>query len=335
MEPNLPEDQLALPSAPGSRLVVGVVGPTATGKSDLAIALARRLRGEVVGADASQLYRGMDIGTAKVPHDQRAGIAHHQLDVLDVTQEASVAAYQRHARADIDAVLGRGALPVVAGGSGLYVRAALDRLEIPPTDPAVRADLEARLADQGVAPLLAELRGLDPAAADAIEPNNGRRVVRALEVVALTGRPFSATMPTREFVRPTLLVGLRADRRALDARVDRRATRMFAAGLVDETRGLVDLGLREGRTASRAVGYAQALAVIDGRASVEDAVADTALRTRRLVRRQESWFGADPRVSWFDPFEGRWEDLVDRVVERVEEAASGARRAGSHNGAHG
>jgi tRNA dimethylallyltransferase len=335
MEPNLPEDQLALPSAPGSRLVVGVVGPTATGKSDLAIALARRLRGEVVGADASQLYRGMDIGTAKVPHDQRAGIAHHQLDVLDVTQEASVAAYQRHARADIDAVLGRGALPVVAGGSGLYVRAALDRLEIPPTDPAVRAGLEARLADQGVAPLLAELRGLDPAAADAIEPNNGRRVVRALEVVALTGRPFSATMPTREFVRPTLLVGLRADRRALDARVDRRAARMFAAGLVDETRGLVDLGLREGRTASRAVGYAQALAVIDGRASVEDAVADTALRTRRLVRRQESWFGADPRVSWFDPFEGRWEDLVDRVVERVEEAASGARRSGSHNGAHG
>jgi tRNA dimethylallyltransferase len=335
MEPNLPEDQLALPSAPGSRLVVGVVGPTATGKSDLAIALARRLRGEVVGADASQLYRGMDIGTAKVPHDQRAGIAHHQLDVLDVTQEASVAAYQRHARADIDAVLGRGALPVVAGGSGLYVRAALDRLEIPPTDPAVRADLEARLADQGVAPLLAELRGLDPAAADAIEPNNGRRVVRALEVVALTGRPFSATMPTREFVRPTLLVGLRAARAALDARVDRRAARMFAAGLVDETRGLVDLGLREGRTASRAVGYAQALAVIDGTASVEEAVADTALRTRRLVRRQESWFRADPRVSWFDPFEGRWEDLVDRVVERVEEAASGARRSGSHNGAHG
>ena len=335
MEPNLPEDQLALPSAPGSRLVVGVVGPTATGKSDLAIALARRLRGEVVGADASQLYRGMDIGTAKVPHDQRAGIAHHQLDVLDVTQEASVAAYQRHARADIDAVLGRGALPVVAGGSGLYVRAALDRLEIPPTDPAVRADLEARLADQGVAPLLAELRGFDPAAADAIEPNNGRRVVRALEVITLTGRPFSATMPTREFVRPTLLVGLRADRAALDARVDRRAARMFAAGLVDETRGLVDLGLREGRTASRAVGYAQALAVIDGTTSVEDAVADTALRTRRLVRRQESWFGADPRVSWFDPFEGRWEDLVDRVVERVEEAASGARRPGSHNGAHG
>src|SRR6478736_4859990 len=316
-------------------IVVGVVGPTATGKSDLAISLARRLRGEVVGADASQLYRGMDIGTAKVLPEERHGVEHHQLDVLDVTQEASVAAYQRHARADIDAVLGRGALPVVTGGSGLYVRAALDRLEIPPTDPDVRAGLEARLADEGVAPLLAELRRLDPAAADAIEPNNGRRVVRALEVIALTGRPFSATMPTREFVRPTVLVGLRADRAALDARVGDRAARMFAAGLVDETRGLVDLGLREGRTASRAVGYAQAIAVIDGTASVEDAVADTALRTRRLVRRQESWFGADPRVTWFDPFEGRWEDLVDRVVQRVDEAASGSGRAGSHNGAHG
>ena len=316
-------------------LVIGVVGPTATGKSDLAIALALRLRGEVVGADASQLYRGMDIGTAKVPLEEREGIAHHQLDVLEVTQEASVAAYQRHARADIEAVLGRGAVPVVTGGSGLYVRAALDRLEIPPTDPEVRAGLETRLADEGVAPLLAELRDLDPAAAAAIEPNNGRRVVRALEVIALTGRPFSATMPTRDFVRPTLLVGLRADRTALDARVDRRAERMFAAGLVDETRGLVDLGLREGRTASRAVGYAQALAVIDGAMPVEDAVADTALRTRRLVRRQESWFGADPRVLWFDPFEGPWEGLVDRVVERVEEAASEARRPGSHNGAHG
>jgi tRNA dimethylallyltransferase len=305
-------------------LVVAVVGPTATGKSDLAIALAQRLRGEVVGADASQLYRGMDIGTAKVPLEERHGIPHHQLDVLDVSEEASVAAYQRHARADIDAVLARGAVPVVAGGSGLYVRAALDRLEIPPTDPDVRAALQERLDREGVLALLAELRAVDPPAADAIEPNNGRRVVRALEVIALTGRPFSATMPTREFVRPTVLVGLRTDREALDARVDRRARRMFDAGLVDETRGLVAHGLREGRTASRAVGYAQALAVIDGAATLEDAVAETALRTRRLVRRQESWFGADPRVGWFDPLAEPWDDLVDRVLEHV-----------THNGAHG
>lgn len=317
------------------RLVVAVVGPTATGKSDLAIALAQRLGGEVVGADASQLYRGMDIGTAKVPPEERHGVAHHQLDVLEVTQEASVAAYQREARADIESVLARGALPVVAGGSGLYVRAALDRLEIPPTDPAVRAALQERLHREGVVPLLDELRAADPAAAEAIEPNNGRRVVRALEVIALTGRPFSATMPTREFVRPTVLIGLRTDREALDERIDRRAQRMFDAGLVEETRGLVEAGLREGRTASRAVGYAQALAVLDGTSTLEDAVADTALRTRRLVRRQESWFGADPRVSWFDPFQTHADDLVDRVVRHVEEAATAQRREARHNGAHG
>jgi len=305
-------------------LVLGVVGPTATGKSDLAIALARRLDGEVVGADASQLYRGMDIGTAKVPQVQREGVPHHQIDVLQVTQEASVAAYQRHARADIEAVLARGRLPVVAGGSGLYVRAALDRLEIPPTDPGVRAALEQRLDHEGLAPLLAELRTADPRAAAAIEPNNGRRVVRALEVIALTGRPFSATMPTREFVRPTVLVGLRTDRAALDLRVDRRAADMFAAGLLDETRALVDLGLRDGRTASRAVGYAQALAVLDGTSTLEDAVADTALRTRRLVRRQESWFGADPRITWFDPLQHGPEELLTRMVAHV-----------THNGPHG
>ncbi|WP_377643367.1 tRNA (adenosine(37)-N6)-dimethylallyltransferase MiaA [Oryzobacter terrae] len=314
------------------RLVIGVVGATATGKSDLAIALAERLGGEVVGADASQLYRGMDIGTAKVPVAERRGVAHHQLDVLDVTQEASVAAYQQDARADIEAVLGRGRVPVVAGGSGLYVRAALDRLEIPPTDPTVRRALEDRLAVEGVAPLLAELREVDPRAAAAIEPNNGRRVVRALEVLALTGRPFSATMPTREFVGPTVLVGLRVDRDTLDRRIESRTRAMFAAGLVEETRGLVELGLREGRTSSRAVGYAQALAVLDGTMTPEDATADTALRTRRLVRRQESWFGADPRVHWVDALD---RDLVDRAVRLVEETATSGGRGGWDDGSHG
>jgi tRNA dimethylallyltransferase len=313
-------------------LVVGVVGPTATGKSDLAVQLALRLRGEVVSADASQLYRGMDIGTAKIPPEERHGIPHHQIDVLDVTQEATVAAYQRDARADVDAVLARGAVPVVAGGSGLYVRAALDRLEIPPTDPDVRAALEGRLEREGLPALVAELRAADPRAADDIEPNNARRVVRALEVIALTGRPFSATMPTREFVRPTVLVGLRADRDELDQRVERRARAMFDAGLVEETRGLVDLGLREGRTASRAVGYVQALAVIDGTMTVADAVADTAVRTRRLVRRQESWFRPDPRITWFEALA---DDLVDRVVAHVDEAVSSAGRPGRDNGAHG
>ncbi len=313
-------------------LVIGVVGATATGKSDLAIALSERLGGEVVGADASQLYRGMDIGTAKVPVEHRRGVPHHQVDVLDVTQEASVAAYQRDARADVEDVLARDLVPVVAGGSGLYVRAALDRLEIPPTDPEVRRTLEGRLAVEGVAPLLAELREVDPQAAAAIEPNNGRRIVRALEVVALTGRPFSATMPTREFVRPTVAVGLRLEREALDLRIERRTRAMFEAGLVDETRALVEVGLRGGRTASRALGYAQALAVIDGTMAVDEAVADTALRTRRLVRRQESWFGPDPRIHWFDALDA---DLVERVVEVVEETAASVRREGWDDGTHG
>lgn len=327
-----PDATLRAACAHGPGLVVGVVGPTATGKSALAVALAQRLGGEVVGADASQLYRGMDIGTAKITPEERHGIRHHQIDVLDVTQEATVAAYQRDARVDVDAVLARGALPVVTGGSGLYVRAALDRLEIPPTDPAVRHDLEERLDHEGLPVLVDELRAADPRAAAAIGPDNGRRVVRALEVIALTGRAFSATMPTREFVRPTVLVGLRTDRATLDDRVERRARRMFAEGLVDETRALVDLGLREGRTASRAVGYAQALAVIDGTLTLADAVADTAARTRRLVRRQESWFRPDPRITWF---EARDADLVDRVEAHVEQARSAIRRPDRDNGPHG
>ncbi|MBM6398943.1 tRNA (adenosine(37)-N6)-dimethylallyltransferase MiaA [Phycicoccus sonneratiae] len=326
------EEALRAPAAPASGLVVAVVGPTATGKSDLGVALAHRLGGEVVGADASQLYRGMDIGTAKLTLAEREGVPHHQLDVLDVTDEATVAGYQRHARADLAAVLDRGRVPLVVGGSGLYVRALLDRLDIPPTDPEVRRRLEERAAAEGTAALLAELRDADPQAAAAIEPNNTRRVVRALEVVELTGRPFSATLPVRESVRPTLTVGLRLEREALDRRIERRTRRMFDAGLVEETRALVDLGLREGRTASRAVGYAQALAVVDGTMTPDDAVPDTALRTRRLVRRQESWFGADPRTTWVDATDP---DLVDRVAERVEEAATRVRRGGWDDGAHG
>jgi tRNA dimethylallyltransferase len=323
---------VAEPSAPGSGLVVAVVGPTATGKSDLGVALALRLGGEVVSADASQLYRGMDVGTAKLPLEARRGVPHHQLDVLDVTEEASVAAYQRHARLDIEAVLARGALPVVVGGSGLYVRAALDHLEIPPTDPAARSRLERRAAEEGTAALLAELRDVDPGAAAAIEPNNTRRIVRALEVVELTGRPFSATMPVREFLRPTVVIGLRCERDALDRRIALRTAAMFGSGLLDETRALRARGLRRGRTASRAVGYAQALAVLDGTMTPEEALADTTRRTRRLVRRQESWFGADPRTTWFDALAP---DLVDRVVEHVEDVGAGIRRAGWDDGRHG
>lgn len=277
-----------------------MVGATATGKSKLALDLAEALGGEIVNADALQLYRGMDIGTAKVPVTERRGIPHHQLDVLEVTQEASVAAYQQGSRADIAGILGHGRVPVLVGGSGLYVRAALDHLEIPPTDPAVRRRLEGEAALQGPAAMYQRLRARDPVAAHEIQPNNVRRVVRALEVIELTGRAFSATMPAREFVRPTVVIGLALDREELDARIDARVDRMWEAGLVEEVRGLERLGLREGRTASRALGYAQALAQIDGTMSEQQARRDTAQATRRFARRQESWFRPDPRIHWLD-----------------------------------
>lgn len=302
--------------------VVAVVGPTATGKSDLVVELALRLGGEVVNADASQLYRGMDIGTAKLSPAERRGVPHHQLDVIDVTDEASVAAYQQAARADIDAISDRGAVPVVVGGSGLYVRAALDRLEIPPTDAAVRARWESRLAAEGPAALHAELAARDPAAGAAILPSNGRRVVRALEVVELTGRPYSATMPTRELVRPTVMLGLRADRDTLDRRVEARARRMYDQGLLDEVRSLLPHGLRDGRTASRAIAYAQALRVLDGALTPEDAVAETAQATRRLVRRQESWFRPDPRIHWLDATAPDLLQQARRLVERPADSAT-------------
>ncbi len=284
--------------------VVAVVGPTATGKSDLGVRLALELGGEVVNADASQLYRGMDIGTAKLNAEGRQGIPHHLLDLLDVTEEATVAAYQLAARAVIEGILARGRVPVLVGGSGLYIRAALDRLEIPPTDPDVRERLEAELAEHGVAALGARLREADPVAAHAIDPGNGRRIVRALEVVELTGRPYSATMPTREHVRPTVVVGLRADREVLDVRIAARTRRMWDAGLVEEVEGLAARGLRDGRTASRAIGYRQALDELDGVLTRDEAVAETYTSTRRLVRRQESWFRPDRRIRWVDVTDG-------------------------------
>ncbi|MBK7722985.1 MAG: tRNA (adenosine(37)-N6)-dimethylallyltransferase MiaA [Austwickia sp.] len=278
--------------------VVAIVGPTATGKSELALALARAADGEVVNADASQLYRGMDIGTAKVPVDQRQDVPHHQLDVLDIQQEASVAAYQRCARADLGAISAGGRLPILAGGSGLYVRAALDRLDIPPTDPGLRASLERELADRGLDVLRQRLERADPAAARVIDAHNARRIVRALEVIELTGRPFSATMPTRDFIGPTVLVGLRCERAVLDERIARRTRGMWAAGLLAEVEQLVGAGLAQTRTAARAVGYPQAMAQLRGDCTQDDAVEATVAATRRLVRRQESWFGADPRVHW-------------------------------------
>ncbi len=306
-------------------LVIGVVGPTATGKSGLALDLAEAVGGEVVSADASQLYRGMDIGTAKLPLAERRGIPHHQLDVLEVTQEASVAAYQRDARADLAAIQARGHHPVLVGGSGLYVRAALDVLEIPPTDPEVRARLDAEAEEAGTPAAHARLETLDPSAARAIEPGNTRRIVRALEVIELTGRPFSATMPTRTHVQPTVVVGLRMPRARLDERIAARVRGMWDEGLLAEVRRLESVGLREGRTASRALGYAQALAELDGTLTAGQAQEQTTALTRRFARRQESWFNPDPRIHWLDA-------LAPDVSEQAVALVRGAIR---DNGGHG
>jgi len=294
--------------------VIAIVGPTASGKSDLALTLAQRLGGEIVNADAMQLYRGMDIGTAKTPAEARRGIAHHQLDVLDVHQEASVAAYQREARLDVAGIRSRRHRPIVVGGSGLYVRAVLDRLDIPPTDPVVRARLEGELAAEGIEAMHSRLNLADPIAAQAIQLRNGRRIVRALEVIELTGRPFSATLPTREYQLPTITIGLLVPRPELDARIDARVHQMWDSGLLDEVRALDPAGLREGRTATKALGYIQALAHLDGTLSAEQAIEDTINSTRRFARRQESWFRPDPRIRWLGYDDPR---LTGRALEII------------------
>lgn len=294
-----------------------MIGPTATGKSDLALALAEVLDGEVVNADAMQLYRGMDIGTAKLTVAERRGITHHQLDVLDVEDDASVAAYQRQARADLEAIETRGRRGVVAGGSGLYVRALLDELELAPVDPQVRERWEQAAAERGTGALADELARLDPAAAASIGRTNTRRIVRALEVIELTGRPWSATLPQPRYHRPVVQIGLDCAREVLDARITARVDRMWRSGLVDEVAGLAD---RLGRTAARAVGYAQVLPVLRGETDEASAREATVIATRRLARKQMGWFGRDPRVHWLDAADP---GLVARALELVGAADAG------------
>lgn len=294
---------------------VAVVGPTATGKSELAVALALHLGGEVINADAMQLYRGMDIGTAKVSAAEQCGIPHHLLDVLDVTDTASVAAYQRDARAIVERLLAAGKVPVLVGGSGLYVQAVLDDLRFPGTDPGVRARLAAEADRVGPAALHVRLAERDPEAANAILPTNARRIVRALEVIEITGRPFSATMPKPGPARyGAVLIGLDREVAELDERVDRRVDRMFATGLIDEVRLLAGKGLREGKTASRALGYQQVLAALDGDGDFDVAAAETKQATRRFVRRQRSWFRRDARIQWFTAGD---QDVAERVLPVV------------------
>ena len=283
--------------------VIAVVGPTATGKSDLALDLAEREPSEIVNADAMQLYRGMDIGTAKVPREARRGIPHHQLDVLDVTEEASVAAYQRSARADIERIRAAGKRAILVGGSGLYVRAVLEHFEFPATDPQVRARLQQRAEQIGPGLLHDELAQRDPEAAARIDRANTRRIVRALEVIELTGTPFTASLPDPTYVYPTVAIGIDVDGETLDARINARAKEMFARGLVEETEALLGRGLAEGKTASRAMGYAQALAVLAGRRTRAEATEDVALATRQLARRQRKWFQRDDRITWIEHYE--------------------------------
>jgi tRNA dimethylallyltransferase len=281
--------------------VIAVVGPTAAGKSALSLALAHDLGGEVVNADSMQLYRGMDIGTAKLTPPEREGVPHHVLDIWDVTEPASVAVYQRLARAAIDDILARGRVPLLVGGSGLYLRAVLEEFEFPGTDPALRAELEAELAANGPESLHARLAAADPVAAGRILPTNGRRIVRALEVIALTGEPFAAALPEqpRPYYRSCQL-GVDLDAAPLDERVAARVDHMWAAGLVDEVRDLESRGLRDGLTASRALGYQQVLRFLAGECTEAEAQAETIRATRRFVRRQRSWFRRDARIHWLD-----------------------------------
>lgn len=271
--------------------------------------------GEIVNSDAYQMYRRMDIGTAKVPVSQRRGIVHHQIDVLDISQEASVADFQAAARLDLDAITARGAQPVVVGGSGLYVRALLDHMDFPGTDPQVRARLELECEEFGVRATFERLVVADPVAANNIGPTNARRLIRALEVIELTGQPYSANLPRQEYVRPTVQIGLDCDREFLDSRVAARVDLMFDLGLVAEVTELAALGM--GRTAERAVGYAEILSHLRSEISLAQAKEDITANTRRLARKQMGWFGRDPRVQWLNASDP---DLVAKALDIVDRA---------------
>ncbi|NMR31072.1 tRNA (adenosine(37)-N6)-dimethylallyltransferase MiaA [Crystallibacter degradans] len=292
--------------------VIAVVGPTGSGKSDLAVALAQRIDAEIINADAMQFYRGMDIGTAKMPAVERQGVPHHLLDILDVRQEASVSAFQQQARAAIADISNRGRRAILVGGSGLYIKAALDVIDFPGTDPGLRGQLEAELDAHGLPAMRERLAAVDPISAARL--GDGRRVVRALEVHALTGRPFSSYMPDRRYWQPAVQIGLEVERDELKERLALRVHQMVEEGLLDEVRWLEGHGLRDGKTAARALGYSQFLRVLDGQLSIEGAVEETVVATRKFARRQLTWFRADPRIHWL-----HWKDefLVDKAAAEV------------------
>ena len=302
--------------------IVAVVGATASGKTGLSLDLAERLGGEIVNTDAMQLYRGMDIGTAKLPSAERRGIPHHLLDILDVTEPATVAEFQALARDTIGDLRGRGRTPVLVGGSALYTRAVLDRFDFPGTDPVVRERLERELEERGVRSLFERLRGVDPVAAGRVDPDNGRRIVRALEVVEITGEPFSASLPVQEYVDPhSIQVGVDIDRETLDARIAQRGVVWSAGGLVVVGAGLPPHGLAGSRTAATAIGYREVAQHLAGVLTLEEAKLRTAVKTRQFARRQDAWFRKDARVVWVaydDP------DRVEKAVDAVRRVSRGA-----------
>ena len=296
------------------RLIV-ICGATATGKSDLAVQLAQEIGAEIINADSMQLYRGMDIGTAKASIEERQGIPHHMMDLLDVTEDANVAWYQENARAVIADIHARGKDAIIVGGTGLYIKAILDELNFPDTDPVVRAELELEFATKGIAPLFERLEKLDPAAALAIDKANSRRVIRALEVIKITGKPFTANLPREESSRypHAKQFGLVMDRDTLSERISVRVERMWEKGLVQEAEKLLVAGIMRGTTAQRALGYAQVIAQIEGKVSQEEAQEETKRATRQYARRQETWFSRDERITWISPTQ----NALERILESI------------------
>jgi tRNA dimethylallyltransferase len=292
-----------------------ICGPTATGKSDLALEVAEKFNGEIINADSMQLYRGMDIGTAKLTMEERRGVPHHLLDILTVDQDASVAQYQGLARAAVDEIRERGKTAIIVGGTGLYIKSIIDEMNFPETDPALRKRLEDEAELLGAAELYSRLRVLDPDAAAAIEPANTRRIIRALEVIEVTGEPYSANLPSDTSLRypEARHFGLAMERANLAPRIEARVHRMFAQGLVEEVRSLISQGLLAGTTAQRAIGYAQVISFINGEISLEQAIEETIVATRQYVRRQETWFKRDQRIQWIGEGQPRLTTIAEQL----------------------
>jgi tRNA dimethylallyltransferase len=295
--------------------VIVICGATATGKSDLAVALAHEIDGEVINADSMQLYKGMDIGTAKISLEERQGIPHHLMDLLDVTEDANVAWYQEKAREKIGEIHSRNKSAIIVGGTGLYIKAILDDLNFPDTDPVVRAELELEYAKKGIGPLFERLEKLDPAAALAIDKENSRRVIRALEVIKITGKPFTANLPRKESTRypEALQFGLVMDRELLGEKISARVERMWQDGFVAEVESLMQSGITRGTTAQKALGYSQVIAFKEGKISEDEAIEETKRATRQYARRQETWFSRDERIIWISPIQNRIERILNSL----------------------